>query len=75
MSVSEINFCTNCGNPVKKSKYCTECGKKISTTVVASKEYKDDLKVDKESKTEDVAEYIQSEFERSTSILTIELVN
>ena len=26
-------------------------------------------------KTEDVAEYIQSEFERSTSILTIELVN
>ena len=26
-------------------------------------------------KTEDVAEYIQSEFERSTSILTIKLVN
>ena len=26
-------------------------------------------------KTEDVAEYIQSEFERSTSILTIELID
>ena len=38
MSVSEINFCTQCGNSVKGSKYCFKCGNEVASTVLATKE-------------------------------------
>tara|TARA_B110000259_G_C13779145_1_gene307855 strand:- start:155 stop:562 length:408 start_codon:yes stop_codon:yes gene_type:complete len=38
MSVSEINFCIQCGNSVTGSKYCSKCGNEVASTVLATKE-------------------------------------
>jgi len=38
MSVSEINFCIQCGNSVKRSKYCSKCGNEVASTILATKE-------------------------------------
>ena len=44
MSVSEINFCIQCGNSVTGSKYCSKCGNEVASTTLFEKDKESDDK-------------------------------
>ena len=61
MSVSEINFCIQCGNSVTGSKYCSKCGNEVASTVLAPKENNVGLKGSNQVKENKLAKKLRNE--------------